>query len=428
MPFGRDHDGSPGKDEPVRVSPVGRHEAAHTRQETVARAVSKWVAQLVDLTGRNRLLYYRSLKRGSLDLTRADDVAIDALLVGRSVKLSRLLPPTQDEPERTEEGLANARTIYRKARTLFEERGIETLFMAVGLVQWTTDATSATPSAPLFMAHIDLAPTGSGETDYNLVIRGDWLVNDTLVLFLRETFDAELNVEQLLEIFDPAHGSEEAFGAFIRQADTVPDISVAARVVIGTFQYTKLPMVRDLEQHIDELTENDIVAAIAGDDAAREAVRSKRVDVDASLPNEIPPSDEFLVLDADSSQNRAINAALAGESLVIQGPPGTGKSQTIANLIATLTARGKRVLFVAEKRAAIDAVIKRLNAVGLGETVMDLHGGVSSRRELASRLAASLDGIKSVPVSTNPDRDYRLVSSRSALLDHGGVVTPMSMV
>ena len=72
------------------------------------------------------------------------------------------------------------------------------------------------------------------------------------------------------------------------------------------------------------------------------------------------------MLDADSSQNWAINAVLAGESLIIAGPPGTGKSQTISNLIGSLIARSKRVLFVAEKRAAIDAVLKRLEAQEIG--------------------------------------------------------------
>lgn len=103
------------------------------------------------------------------------------------------------------------------------------------------------------------------------------------------------------------------------------------------------------------------------------------------------------MLDADSSQHRAISRVLGGESLVIQVPLGTGKSQTIANLIAALLARGKRVLFVAQKRAAIEAVTKRLEQVGLDDLVMDMHGGVTSRREFARTLAESLDLISRIP-------------------------------
>ena len=68
-------------------------------------------------------------------------------------------------------------------------------------------------------------------------------------------------------------------------------------------------------------------------------------------------------LDADSSQHSALQAVLGGRHVVIQGPPGTGKSQTIANVIAYLGAgrHRKSVLFVAEKRAAIEAVTERLD-------------------------------------------------------------------
>ena len=62
-------------------------------------------------------------------------------------------------------------------------------------------------------------------------------------------------------------------------------------------------------------------------------------------PDHVPPADEFIVLDADASQQYAINAVIAGESLIVRGPPGTGKSQTIANLIASLVARDKKVLW-----------------------------------------------------------------------------------
>ena len=130
--------------------------------------------------------------------------------------------------------------------------------------------------------------------------------------------------------------------------------------------YKKMPMVNDIKSNLDALANHDLIAALAGDEAAVESVRlHSDHPIDPSLPDHLPPADEFLVLNADSSQNEAINAALSGHSFVLQGPPGTGKSQTISNLIATMMAHGKRVLFVAEKRAAIDAVVKRLTYVGL---------------------------------------------------------------
>ena len=125
----------------------------------------------------------------------------------------------------------------------------------------------------------------------------------------------------------------------------------------------------------------------------------------------MPLADEFLVLDADSSQNYAINAVLAGQSLIIKGPPGTGKSQTIANLIASLIARGKKVLFVAEKRAAIDAVTKRLRQQNLGELVLDLHGGVSSRRAFAQMIGQALDASRNAPRLDN-GAELQLVERR----------------
>ena len=122
-----------------------------------------------------------------------------------------------------------------------------------------------------------------------------------------------------------------------------------------------------------------------------------------------------MVLDADSSQNYAINAVLAGQSLIVKGPPGTGKSQTIANLIASLIARGRKVLFVAEKRAAIDAVTKRLRQQNLGELVLDLHGGVSSRRAFAQMIGQALDASRNAPRPDNGAELQRVERRRDQL-------------
>jgi hypothetical protein len=96
-------------------------------------------------------------------------------------------------------------------------------------------------------------------------------------------------------------------------------------------------------------------------------------------------------------------------------PPGTGKSQTIANLIASLIARGKTVLFVAEKRAAIDAVTKRLAQQDLGELVLDLHDGVASRRAFAQMIGRALDASRNAPRLENGAELQRVERRRDQL-------------
>ena len=107
-----------------------------------------------------------------------------------------------------------------------------------------------------------------------------------------------------------------------------------------------------------------------------------------------------------------------GRSLVIHGPPGTGKSQTIANLIAALVARGRKVLFVAEKRAAIDAVLTRLKSVDLGEMVLDIHDGTRDRQRIAADLGAALDRARQTPSPKVEGLFRRLVDRQQRLSEH----------
>ena len=117
----------------------------------------------------------------------------------------------------------------------------------------------------------------------------------------------------------------------------------------------------------------------------------------AAVLTRVVASQEYLVHDADSSQQAAISRALAGAHVLIDGPPGTGKSQTIANIIAGMAALGQRVLFVAEKRAAIEAVTDRLTEADLAHLVFDLHDKRINRRRVAQQLAESLDRAGSEP-------------------------------
>ncbi|MFI5691044.1 AAA domain-containing protein [Kribbella sp. NPDC051586] len=127
------------------------------------------------------------------------------------------------------------------------------------------------------------------------------------------------------------------------------DVDLCA-VSLANFNYRTLGLVRDYDEL---LTSGESAASF-------EQLFSDRPRPIGSTPPELAPADRHLVVPADGSQVAAIARARRGESFVIQGPPGTGKSQTITNLIADFVARGKRVLFVCQKRAALDVVHARL--------------------------------------------------------------------
>ncbi len=109
------------------------------------------------------------------------------------------------------------------------------------------------------------------------------------------------------------------------------------------------------------------------------------------LDPHLNPTEVRQVVDADASQTLAILDVNQGQNLIIQGPPGTGKSQTITNLISEAIGKGKTVLFVAEKMAALEVVKRRLDKVGLGEACLELHSHKTNKKEVTKELARTLD-------------------------------------
>ncbi len=401
----------------MSAQPVADATSVDGRREQVARAVRSWSDQLVDLSGRNQLLYHRLLRTGSLDLAAASPPSVAALLGELPVRLSQLFP----SEEGGRDAVRRARAIHDKARAYFEERGIATLLLAVGMATWTPTSSSATPAAPVLLRPLRLEPRGAARADFDVSLHGDWQINGTLLHLLATEFGVDIAADELLAELDTEGDLDPAplLDRLRRVAADVPDLAVTDATVAGTFAYTKLPMVTDLTSHVDELARHDLIAALAGVEGAQQALREVRArDADPRRPEATAPDEEFLVLDADASQHTAITAALDGQPLIIQGPPGTGKSQTIANLIAALAARGRRVLFVAEKRAAIEAVTGRLDRAGLGDLVMDLHGGATSKRRLADELGATIEQLGRVPATDHTGLHHELTTSREALASH----------
>jgi hypothetical protein len=162
---------------------------------------------------------------------------------------------------------------------------------------------------------------------------------------------------------------------------------VLDEAALGTFNFQKLAMWRDLDGTRDLIAASAVCRAVAGDPDARMRLRPPselpRAD---DLDRVAPPASVYHVLDTDSSQHEAIAAVTGGASLVLDGPPGTGKSQTIANLIAEYLAAGKSVLFVSEKAAALDVVHRRLQDRRLGDFCLACHSHKADKREVVAEL------------------------------------------
>ncbi|WP_427887814.1 AAA domain-containing protein [Kribbella sp. GL6] len=158
------------------------------------------------------------------------------------------------------------------------------------------------------------------------------------------------------------------------------DVDLCA-VSLANFNYRTLGLVRDYDEL---LTGTDSAASF--DQLFSDRPRP----VGSELP-ELPPGERHLVVPADGSQVAAIARARRGESFVIQGPPGTGKSQTITNLIADFVARGKRVLFVCQKRAALDVVYARLASRRLDGLCALIHDSQGDKKAFVHGLRDTYD-------------------------------------
>jgi DNA replication protein DnaC len=274
-------------------------------------------------------------------------------------------------------------------RRFQRERGVDALFIALGTLRWFDVGQSDSElRAPLFLVQVSLDQEPNGDTSrYDYEISADsaeLLVNPALRKLLSAErgltlpADSEFHLEELEAGFDTV---EDAISGFERW-------HIEEEVILGIFDFSKFSLYRDLEVNREAVKHNPLVRAITGDtDALPEPPDSPTAE---ELDTAVSPKDTYQVLDADSSQQDAIEAAKRGQSFVLQGPPGTGKSQTIANIIAEKLAAGETVLFVSEKQAALDVVKSRLDDVGLGRFCLEAHGEKANKKGIIEDLCQEL--------------------------------------
>ena len=152
-------------------------------------------------------------------------------------------------------------------------------------------------------------------------------------------------------------------------------------ITLGNFKYRKMSLVQDYTALLSDCPECN----------AFDSVFSL---VPVPVEDDAPATeldDDFSIVPCDPSQQRAIAQGRSGQNYIVQGPPGTGKSQTITNLIADYVVRGQRVLFVCEKRAAIDVVFHRLRQQGLERQCCLIHDSQADKKAFVLDLKESYE-------------------------------------
>lgn len=408
------------------MQPSGPENPAASQAGLIASALETTRKRLLDLTRRNSLLNFRPRKRDIRIVDELPNPTFQRLLNGQSfildpaeaesptapdgeeprapLPLKTLTLPEQGHevaPKHLDDRLQTpldakdlerrCRSLRATARTALDETGANFLYLAIGFLQWyESDHSSETNLAPLLLVPVEITK-GKFETS-----------TDTFrysIAYVEEDIQSNLSLVEKLKEFNrelPAFSEDSDPEAYFRQVSraigSASRWSVRREMMLGLFSFSKILMYQDLDpsrwpsgngplhhQGVGDLLigADDEQQGSTGYDL-REAYAVDRDPRCAQIP---------LVVDADSSQHAALVDALIEESnLALHGPPGTGKSQTITNLIAGCLNAGKTVLFVAEKKAALEVVRSRLDDCGLGDFVLELHSHRTNKGQLRRAL------------------------------------------
>jgi very-short-patch-repair endonuclease len=281
--------------------------------------------------------------------------------------------------------------LYRDSENAQQEQGVNILYLATGFLKWYQDEKSdMVRYAPLVMIPVQLHRQ-SAATRFKLEYTGDEVATNL-------SLQAMLQNDFRIQLPDIPEDEEWDFADyFLKVSDAVASQSrwevLQDDVVLWLFSFNKYLMYRDLDPRTwngtTPLEKKPIISGMFGNDGFGNEpplfTDSENIDY------KIAPQDQVHVLNADSSQSIAIEEVRRGRNLVIQGPPGTGKSQTIANIIASAVKEGKRVLFVAEKMAALDVVKHRLENLGIGDICLELHSHKANKRKVLAELQRTLE-------------------------------------
>lgn len=352
--------------------------------------IEQWKRKLLDLSLRNPLLNVREGKK-FLPICPGENYATLMLQPDGA----SYVPPEIDHTLFSSLKLADdeltkrLKEFYKTVTAMERESGINALFITLGGVYWSEKEGDELRYAPLILVPVKLVRQSSG-AGYKLQRTDeDAVVNFCFAEMLRSQFEIDIPAIDGDGIGDGDPDFNAVFKTFAEAVLTQKGWTLTTQVALGIFSFSKIVIWRDLTDHSETFLRHPFVAHLA----EGVGLFDDKVSVfpQEEVERHINPSKLFCPMSADSSQLAAVLYSELGKSFVLHGPPGTGKSQTITNIIAHNLALGKRVLFVSEKKAALDVVYRRLAQCGLAPFCLELHSNKADKANVMRQFAEALN-------------------------------------
>jgi len=387
---------------------TGKDLGAQIDQQKVRAQLKKWQECLLDLTKSNPLLGINRSRVSKLRIAAPEPASVfKALVIDETeLKLPRAFRDSgaatvEGEKQREDSQIyrsepgdlaldAPAAELARKLRRIYdnghssvEERGVTTLHVAFGTLNWS-DGWMGDSMAPIWMVPVQLVSKGPNVALRLVKADEEMQLNPALELYLRERH--KVTLPQLPE--DLTAGSFADYLEKLRNTVKEQKWQVSAEAWLSTFSFESLAIYKDLEAMADVAVSNRVIAAFAKATAPSGGSETLKDDLDLlDTPSVVPVP----ILHADSSQLMALTCGASGAHVVVHGPPGTGKSQTISNLIADALGRNRTVLFVSSKMAALNVVHQRLTEKGLDRFCLEAHSTKAGKTKIIDELRKTLE-------------------------------------
>jgi hypothetical protein len=331
-----------------------------------------WLSEIKNIGCSDPLSHFRDNSHGQINLDRAHPGGLAQFVTGRPALLSNLVR----DPLSFSRALSAARRIKAKQASLSENFGLETLYMASGLVDLTADGKDL--RMPVLLWPVNLVRK---HDDFELSLSRKAIVNPALAPALYSAYGVRLNNEDLLTHVqvgsDPIPIRVLDHIAALTQSSGAPELKRI--LVISNFSSAAIELAADFRRSDSAVLK--LLADGSGQDSA----------------NELGVADPIAVTDSDMTQTKIVSRALAGTSFAVETLPGCGYTQTVVLLISALAHQGKRVLVLAPRRQTLNELADRMSQIGLqglgirsSSTWMDMIGAISRNEKAQAANYASL--------------------------------------